>query len=351
MTILGWHHITLVCADAARTVDFYTRILGLRFIKKTVNFDAPDSYHIYFGNYEGAPGSAITFFEWGNAPRGAAGIGGTHHFALQVPDRTALLKWKRWLHDHAVRVDGIYNRKYFESIYFRDPDGCIVELATNTPGFSVDEAPESLGTVHQVPPPELTARHRDAEAIAAELWAEPIEAITPDMALTRGLHHISAICSDIQRTHAYYGELFGLRLVKMTEDFDNLGAPHWYWGVGEGAPGTLITYFERPSGTRRAQIGTGQTHHFAFGLPNAEVQLEWREKLIAAGLSVSPVMERVYFKSIYTRDPDGHIVELATVDPGFAVDEPLESLGSALKLPPWLEPQRAMIERMLPPLP
>lgn len=351
MTILGWHHITLVCADARRTIDFYTRVLGLRLIKKTVNFDAPESYHLYFGNYEGAVGSAITFFEWAEAPRGIVGVGGTHHFALRVPDRTALLKWKRWLHDHAVRVEGIFNRKYFESIYFRDPDGCLIELATDTPGFTVDEPAESLGTVHQVPPPELTARQRDSAALAAEMWQEPIEAITPDMALTHGLHHISAICSNLERTHAYYNGLLGLRLVKMTEDFDGSGARHWYWGIGEGRVGTLITYFERTNSARRAQIGVGQTHHFAFAVPNAASQLEWREKLLSAGLPVSPVMDRIYFKSIYTRDPDGHIVELATVDPGFTADEPLESLGSALKLPPWLEPQRAVLERLLPPLP
>lgn len=349
--LLGLHHITLVCSDAQRTLDFYTRVLGLRFIKKTVNFDDPGSYHLYFGDALGHPGTAVTFFEWRGAPRGNFGIGGTHHFALQIADYMGLLKWKRRLTDLGIKVDGPLDRHYFTSIYFNDPDGTILEIATIGPGWTVDEAPDALGTEFRAPPPEMLIRNRDKEKIAAATWAEPMPTITPDMALSRGMHHITAISSDIHRTHAFFGELLGMRRVKMTSNFDNPDQAHWYWGVGDGEPGTLITYFERdPKKERRARFGAGQTHHFALAVADEQTQLAWREKLVRAGLSVSPVMDRIYFKSIYTNDPDGHIVELATLGPGFAVDEAPAELGTHLMLPPWLEKHRAEISNALLPL-
>ncbi len=348
MTVLGLHHITLVSANAQRTVDFYTQVLGQRLIKQTVNFDDPGSYHLYFGDEVGRPGTAITFFEWPRAPKGYPGIGGTHHLALQVADYDGLLKWKRRLIDLGLKVDGPYDRHYFTSIYFRDPDGVILEIATMGPGWAVDEEPDRIGTEFRAPPPDMLIRNRAEERVAAETWPEPVPVITAEMALNHGLHHITAIGSSIQRTHAFFGELLGMRRVKMTNNFDDPNSAHWYWGTGEGRPGTLITYFERqPTRERRARIGVGQTHHFALAVPDEQTQLEWREKLIAAGLRVSPVMDRIYFKSIYTNDPDGHIVELATVGPGFAVDEDVASLGTTLKLPPWLEPDRLDIEREL----
>ncbi len=171
------------------------------------------------------------------------------------------------------------------------------------------------------------------------------------MALSQGMHHITAIGSNIERTNAFYSDLLGMRRVKMTTNFDDPTSAHWYWGVGDGQPGTLITYFERkPGKTPRAQIGIGQTHHFALAVPDEETQLEWRAKLIKAGYRVSPVMDRIYFKSIYSNDPDGHIVELATAGPGFAVDEDVSELGTHLMLPPWLEQHRGEIENVLTPL-
>jgi glyoxalase family protein len=171
------------------------------------------------------------------------------------------------------------------------------------------------------------------------------------MALSQGMHHITAIGSSIERTQAFFGDLLGMRRVKMTSNFDDPTSAHWYWGVGDGRPGTLITYFERdPLKTRRAQIGRGQTHHFALAVADEEAQLRWREKLVQAGLRVTPVLDREYFKSIYTNDPDGHIVELATRGPGFAVDEDVADLGKHLKLPPWLERNRGEIEASLRPL-
>ncbi len=351
MTILGLHHITLVSSNAQRTVNFYTGALGLRFVKQTVNFDDPGSYHLYFGDETGSPGSAVTFFEWSHAPKGKPGVGGTHHFALTVEDYEGLLKWKRRLTDLGIAVDGPFDRHYFQSIYMRDPDGVIVEIATRGPGWTVDEAPEAIGTEHRDPPPEMLRANRDAEKIAATTWAELVPEITPDMALSHGMHHISAISSNIERTNAFYSDLLGMRRVKMTSNFDDPNSAHWYWGVGDGQPGTLITYFERkPARTRRAQMGIGLTHHFALAVPDEDTQLEWRDKIIRAGYPVSEVRDRIYFKSIYTRDPDGHIVELATVGPGFLVDENVTTLGQRLQLPPWEEVNRSQIERVLRPL-
>ncbi len=150
--IQGLHHITLVTADAARNVDFYTRVLGQRFVKKTVNFDDPGSYHLYYGDEHGRPGTAITFFEWPGAPRGRWGLGGTHHFALTVETREGLLKWKRRLADLGIAVAGPLDRRYFTSIYFQDPDGAILEIATRRPGCTVDEAPDAIGTAFRALP-------------------------------------------------------------------------------------------------------------------------------------------------------------------------------------------------------
>jgi glyoxalase family protein len=175
--------------------------------------------------------------------------------------------------------------------------------------------------------------------------------ITPDMALLRGMHHITAIGADIARTDSFFSGVLGMRRVKKTANFDDPTSAHWYWSGGMGAPGTLITYFERdPRRTRQAQIGIGQTHHFALAVPDDAAQHDFLERLLRAGYRVSPVMDRVYFKSIYTNDPDGHIVELATAGPGFLVDEDEQTLGTKLMLPPWLEGRRGQIERALKPL-
>jgi glyoxalase family protein len=351
MSIQGLHHITLVCRDAQRTIDFYTGLLGLRLVKQTVNFDAPEGYHLYFGDELGRPGSAVTFFEWRGAAKGAPGIGGTHHYALTVADRDGLLRWKRRLTDAGVPVDGPFDRHYFTSIYFHDPDGAIIEIATRGPGWTVDEPAEALGQSYQAPPAEMLIRNRDEARIKAESWPEPVPVVTPAMALSQGMHHITAISSDIERTHAFFGDLLGMRRVKMTSNFDDPKSAHWYWGVDDGRPGTLITYFGRDrAGEPRARLGAGQTHHVALAVPDEAAQAAFRERLLEAGLRVSPVLDRVYFKSIYTQDPDGHIVELATAGPGFAVDEPAERLGERLMLPPWLEPRRAEIASLLTPL-
>lgn len=354
MTVQGLHHITLVTADAQRNVDFYAGVLGLRLLKQTVNFDDPGAYHLYYGDAVGSVGSAVTFFEWPRMPRGRPGIGGTHHFALGVADEGGLLKWKRRLTDLGIAVSGPYDRHYFKSIYFNDPDGVIVEIATLGPGFAIDEAADALGQAYLAPPEAMLVANRDEQTITALTWDEPVPSITTDMALQHGMHHISAISSNIERTHEFLHHVLGIQRVKMTSNFDDPTSAHWYWGDTNGRPSTLITYFERDPRQARyhyVKMGAGQTHHYALSVPDADTQLAYREKLLSAGYNVSPVMERVYFRSIYTRDPDGHIVELATAGPGFMVDENDDALvGQTLKLPPWLESHRTTIENALTPL-
>jgi len=351
MSILSIHHITIVCQSAQRTADFYTRVLGLRLVKKTVNFDSPTTYHLYFGNEKAEPSSLITFFEWPNAARGAPGIGGTHHYAIQVADYDGLLMWKRRLVDMGIAVNGPLDRHYFTSIYISDPDGTIVEIATKGPGWTRDEAPDAIGTSHRPPPPEMLTGNRDKARIQATTWPEPVPEIVPSMRLEHGLHHITAIGEDIERTHAFFGGLFGMHLVKRTNNFDDPQSAHWYWGVGDGAPGTIITYFERkPEREKPVRMGAGQTHHIALAVADDETQLTWRDKLMSAGVQVTPVMDRVYFKSIYMHDPDGQIVEIATLGPGFTVDEPMSELGNNLQLPPWLSDDRERIEKSLVPV-
>ena len=351
MTIQGLHHISIVAGNAQRTIDFSVGVLGLRLVKQTVNFDDPSCYHIYFGDRTGTPGSAITFFEWPAAARGQPGVGGTHHVALTVADYAGLLKWKRRLIDLGIAVSGPLDRHYFTSIYLADPDGMIIEIATSGPGFAVDEPADRLGVELRAPPTEMMVRNRDEVTIAATTWPEPIPSITPDMALSKGMHHITVIGSNIHRTDEYYRGLLGLQLVKKTSNFDDPASAHWYWGVDGGRPGSLITYFERDARTSPAvRMGAGQTHHFAFSVATEDEQLAWRDRLMNAGVPVSPVMDRIYFKSIYTRDPDGHIVEIATAGPGFMVDEDVDHLGDRLQLPPWLESQRTDIESVLRPI-
>ncbi len=349
MNIQGLHHITLVASDAQQNVDFYTQTLGLRLVKTTVNFDDPGSYHLYYGDATGSPGSIITFFIVPGARRGSSGMGGTHHFALGVKDGTALRKWKRWLTDRGVRVNGPLDRHYFESLYFRDPDGVIIELATEGPGFTVDEPIETVGSEYRAPPEEMVRKNRDLAAIEADTHPEPVTHITPDMALKRGMHHISAIASDVERTNTFYEDVLGMKLMKRTSNFDDPNSPHWYWTADSSGKGGGITYFQMdPERTPPARMGAGQTHHFAFTVAHDAAQLHFAERLAQAGHRVSPVMDRDYFKSIYSADPDGHIVEIATAGPGFAVDEPADQLGMNLKLPDQLEPYRDQIKAQLP---
>jgi glyoxalase family protein len=348
MSILGIHHIALASADAARSLDYYTRVLGLRLVKRTVSHEDPTSHHLYFANERGEPGSIISLVEQPGAGPGHEGVGGTHHFALLVETRAILLQWKRWLTDHGVTVTGPLDRHYFESIYHRDPDGQVIEIATRGAGWTREEEPSRIGTEHRPPPAEMVKGNRDMERIRAETWPDPVTSITGAMRF-RKLHHLSAIGDDIERTHAFVADALGLRRVKRTSNFDMPDSYHWYWGVGDGEPGTVVTYFER-KGAAPVRHGTGQIDHYALSVADDAALFDMRERLMSAGYPASDMEDRVYFRSFLTQDPDGQTVEFATLGPGFTVDEPEAQLGEQLCLPPSLERDRARIEAALRPL-
>jgi glyoxalase family protein len=235
---LGFHHITMVSRDARRTLDFYGGLLGLPLVKKTVNFDDPSAYHLYFGDGRGGPGTILTFFEWANTPKGRWGVGGVHHLALGTADATTQLKWKRRLTDHGVPVSGPYDRGYFKSIYFADPDGQILEIATRGPGYGFDEPMDALGQRRMQPAAGRLPAGRDESAIAALIHPEPVSDVTPDMRL-EGIHHITAITDDLDRAHDFYTQALGLELVKKTVNQD------------DGTTGRPCTTSGRPTTARR----------------------------------------------------------------------------------------------------
>jgi glyoxalase family protein len=349
----GFHHITMVSADAARTVRFYRDVPGTGLVKRTVNFDDPASYHLYFGDERGTPGTLLTFFEWKGARRGRWGVGGVHHLALTVEDEAAQLKWKRRLTDGGVRVSGPYDRGWFRSLYFGDPDGQILEIATRGPGYTKDEPLDALGQRLVLPPEPQLRGHRDEAGIAARTWPEPLPEITPDMQLD-GIHHVTGITDDIVRADEFYEAALGLRVVKKSVNQDDPSMPHWFWARYDGAtvaPRGSLTLFERKGSTQAARGGAGQAHHIAFRASSEEEQRNWREHLLGMGIAVSPVLDRNYFRSLYFRAPDGLLLEIATDGPGFAVDEEPGKLGTGLMLPAWLEAEREGLRASLEPLP
>jgi glyoxalase family protein len=348
----GFHHITMVATDAPRTLAFYRDLLGLDLVKKTVNFDDPGAYHLYFGSDGGRPGTVLTFFEWPGSRRGRWGVGGVHHLALGVSTPEAQLKWKRRLTDAGVQVSGPLDRGYFTSIYFADPDGQILEIATRGPGYAIDEPADALGRELILPPSDRLPGGRNELAIAMATHPEPVPVVTSDMSL-EGIHHITGITDDMERADEFYRSALGLKLVKKTLNQDDGKTKHYFWADYDGhevGRHSALTLFAWPGSDYGARPGAGQTHHIAFRAKDDDEQEAWRDHLVSLGVDVTPVMDRSYFRSIYFRAPDGLLLEIATDGPGFSVDEEPVTLGSALKLPHWLEERRTEIENTLTPL-
>jgi glyoxalase family protein len=245
-----------------------------------------------------------------------------------------------------------YIRGYFHSNYFADPDGQILEIATEGPGFAIDEPANALGRELIQPKAERLPDGRDESTIRATTYDQPVEAIDAGMALD-GIHHVTGFTDDLVAADEFYEQTLGMRLIKKTVNQDDPDTLHYFWANYDGQqvkPHSDMTLFGWPKSARNAREGTGQTHHIAFRAAD-EAQLNaQREHLLSLGHQVSPVMDRNYFKSIYFRSPDGLLHEIATDPPGFAIDEPADRLGTTLQLPAWLEPRREEIVANLSPL-
>ena len=306
--ISGIHHITAIAGDPQRNVDFYAGFLGLRLVKKTVNFDDPGTYHLYFGDELGHPGTILTFFPWPGAYRGRRGTGEAAVVSFSVPERS-LDFWIRRGREHGLTLDGPQTRlsgELFLTLF--DPDGLQLELIGN--------ASRSGGWEDSPVPPEHGIQGFHGATLALGRYEPTAELLTGS---------------------------FGFRLVEEREDRIRFGAP------GSG-PGAFVDILRQPDSLRRGMLGAGTDHHIAWRTADDKTQEAWRRHLTELDYHVTPVMDRQYFSSIYFREPGGVLFEIATDPPGFTLDESPDRLGTALKLPKWLEPRRPELERTLPQL-
>lgn len=302
--IVGLHHVTAIAGDPQRNLDFYTDVLGLRFVKKTVNFDDPGTYHFYFGDDVGTPGTILTFFPWPYATRGTVGAGEVTHTAFSVPP-TSISYWERRLASTNVRLEGKEDRMGDTVLTFSDPDGMKIELVG----------------------------HAEPATLKAPRFADvPVEHAI------RGFFGVTMLERDARQTEVALA-LLGFR--KVGEEGSRLR----FSAAGDALGNHLDIVVDPNAG--RGRLGAGSVHHIAFRSEDYEDQKRWRE-VISQHLGVFPVMERDYFRSIYFREPGGVLFELATDIPGFAIDEPLESLGEDLRVPQWLGANLAQLTRHLP---
>lgn len=306
--ILGLHHVTAICRDPQANFDFYSGVLGLRLVKRTVNFDDPQSYHLYYGDYSGRPGTLITFFAWPDAPLGRPGIGQIGMTAFAIPPGSIEF-WRGHLGRNGIPVTDLPPRFGQPCLLFTDSDGMRLELieGTEEPGFAA--------------------------------WHE---SSVPAEHAIRGFHSITADAEGYERTARLLTEILGFRLTQ--QEFNR-----FRYETGSGGQGKIIDLLCTPD-LPLGRVAAGIVHHIAWRTESEATQLTWRHKIVELGYNISPVMERFYFHSIYFREPGGILFEIATDPPGFTIDESLEELGTHLKLPSWLEPVRSQIEHSLPPL-
>jgi len=279
----------------------------------------PNAYRLYLGDEAGSPGTLVTFVERPAVAHGRPGVGGVHHLALGVGTYEAQLKWKRYLMEKGVPVSGPMPRGYFTSLYFRDPDGQVLEIATAGPGYAYDEPIEALGQQIMLPREQQLPEGRDERSIQMTTYSEPVPVITRDMKLT-GIHHITGMTDDIERASDFYEEALGLSVVKKSVNQDDPETPHWFWANYDGTrvlPHSSWTLFGWTPRHPRARAGVGQTNHVAFRAEDLEELKAWQEKLRSMELDVSAVIDSPFFSSINFSAPDGQLLEIATDGPGF----------------------------------
>jgi glyoxalase family protein len=304
----GIHHVTAISGKAERNLDFYSHVLGLRFVKKTVNFDDPGTYHLYYGDKVGHPGTILTFFPWQHAAPGRGGVGLAQQTSFRIP-ASAIGYWTHRFIDKGVAHEALEKRFGEPVLSFTDPDGMSLAL---------------VGV---------------AAAESEPAWEGG--GVPADHAI-RGFHGVTLMVDDAARTAAVLRDVLGFKDAGNDGPLSRLHASAAIGGVVD---------LREAKGFLAGRLGRGSVHHIAFRAPDDATQAEMARKLVAEhGLRPTPQLDRQYFRSVYFREPGGILFEIATDDPGFAVDEPVESLGRDLKLPPFLEPRRKEIEAVLPQL-
>jgi glyoxalase family protein len=301
MKLEGIHHITAITADAPGNVAFYTGVLGLRMVKKSVNQDDPTVYHLFYGDEEGSPGADLTFFEYPGAARGKAGVGMVHRIVWRVSSPQALEFWRERLGAHATAAEPAE-----QSLVFADPEGLEHEL------------------------------------LVADTTDEPLAAKAPDIPsehALQGFDGVRAYSADPARSADLLGQTLGF----------TGGEKEGRWEVRGEKRGSFYAYDPPPSQGPASQ-GAGTVHHVALASEPQDEEA-WRQRVAGAGSRPTPVIERFYFRSVYFREPSGVLFEIATMGPGFAVDEDQAHLGERLSLPPRFEPLRERLEGTLTPLP
>ena len=306
--VLGLHHVTAISGDPQKTLDFYAKILGLRLIKLTVNYDDPSTYHTYFGDEIGHPGTVLTFFPWPSQPKGRKGTGQATSTSFSVP-RDSLAYWEDRLKSHGISLETPLQRFGDPVLRFIDEDGQGLEIVGGR------EIEERTGWRHGPVPGEHAIR---------------------------GFHSVTLSEEVLERTESVLVDTLGFRLLGEEEN-------RFRYEAGKGAYGTIVDVLSRPK-AQRGRVSVGTVHHVAFRAADDEHQKALRQEILRAHLNVTPVIDRNYFHSIYFREPGGVLFEVATDQPGFTIDEPADQLGTRLSLPAWLEPSRVEIEKNLPPL-
>lgn len=307
-SINGIHHITVMASDPQNNYNFYTQTLGMRFIKKTVNFDAPDVYHLYYGDEKGSPGTILTFFPFPDARRGKRGTGEINIVSFSVPSNS-LQYWMNRLAELAINFDGPKNKFGHEYISLLDPDGMKIEIVADTNADSIE------GWFNG----DVPAEHSIRKFFSSTFYL-----------------------SDAKPTEKLLTQVMGAKLIASEGNVRR-------YTLGEKESLVFVDIIEDAS-IPRGISGAGTVHHIAWRTANDEEQLNWRAKVSEYGLYPTEVVDRDYFHSIYFREPGGILFEIATDPPGFMIDESFENLGTELKLPAWHEPKRKLIEQILVPL-
>lgn len=316
MELHGLHHVTAVTGRAQANVNFYTQVLGMRLVKKTVNQDDVSAYHLFYGDEVGNPGTELTFFEWPHIGPNRNGPGSIAQTALRVSGREALRWWAQRLDEQGLVTSGLSEFHGHARLDFADPEGQPLAL--------VDDGGAPGGTP----------------------W--PRSPVPAEFGI-RGLFASTLIVSQLEPTAFVLTEIMGYRQAAEYPSGQDTGGRTLVFALGEGGAGKELYVVEQPR-QPYGQLGIGGVHHIAFRTPNKTEQAGWMERLHSMGLRTSGLVDRFYFQSLYFRIPGGILFEIATDGPGFATDEPAEHLGERLALPPFFESRRAQIEAGLIPI-